>query len=94
MVNIYSIFVEDIEKAFRGHLPQNCINILARMSEENRALQEAVNKQQSMIEKLMKFIVLSKQMQAELNVDMQKYEKQFADPHGEYTKYEDMKEGE
>lgn len=92
MVNIYSTFVEDIEKAFRGHLPQHCINILARMSEENRELQNAVNKQQELVMKMMQFIVMSDEYKKLLNKDIDKFNKDFADPYKDIVKSQDLKE--
>lgn len=91
MVSIVSTFIVDIEKNFRGHLPQNCINLLATMAEQQLHLERALNDQQKMIEKLMKVIVLS----AEADRMMLSMVKKFNSDHdvdAEMVKNQEFKE--
>lgn len=90
MVNIISTFVEDIEKAFRGHLPQRCINILATMSEENRMLQKAVNDQMLIIQKLQQLMVLSAQADLEMVKTVKRFNRTYDDPHQDIVKSQDI----
>lgn len=77
MVNIFSTFIVDIEREFRGHLPQKCINILATMAEQQQGFERALNDQQKIIETLRKAIILS----AEADREMLQVVKKFNQDH-------------
>lgn len=92
-VNIWSTHIEEIEKNFRGHLPQNCIVILARMSEEARELQRAINAQETRLMKMMQFIVLTEQYKAMVDADKKKFDKTFDDPYKDIVQHQGKKDG-
>ncbi len=73
MVSVVSTFISDIEKAFRGHLPQPCINILATMAEQQLHLEKVINDQQRMIETMRKAIILSAEADREMLATVKKF---------------------
>ena len=77
-VSIATIFIEEIEKAFRDHLPSNAVRILILMSEQMMQMETALNAQQEMIKKLMKFAVLSKEYEAAMKTEQQKFDEKFS----------------
>lgn len=91
MVSIVTTYITDIEKAFRGHLPQNCINILAMMAEQQQGLEKAINDQQRIIESLRQAIVLSVQADAMLIKQLKKFNHDHDDPHKDFIRNEEIK---
>lgn len=77
MVNIFSTFIVDIEREFRNHLPQKCINILATMAEQQIQFERALNDQMKIIENLKKLMILS----AEADREMLSVVKKFHNDH-------------
>lgn len=77
MVNIFSTFIVDIEREFRGLLPQKCINILATMAEQQIQFERALNDQMKIIENLKKLMILS----AEADREMLSVVKKFHNDH-------------
>lgn len=78
MVDIATIFTEEIEKNFRNHLPANAVKILILMADQMMTMEKAMNVQQEMIMKLMKFAVLSKEYEAAMLTEKERFDKQFA----------------
>ena len=91
MVSIVTTFISDIEKAFRGHLPQNCINILAMMAEQQQHLERAINDQQRIIESLRQAAILGAQADALLVKQLKKFNHDHDDPHKDFIRNEETK---
>lgn len=92
MVNIVTTFIADIEKAFRGHLPQNCINILAMMAEQQLMLEKALNEQQAILLQVAQNLAISAQADAAMLKVIQKHNQKFDDPHKDFIRNEEIKE--
>jgi len=91
-INILSTFIAEIEREFRGHLPQRCINILATMCEEQRMLQRAINDQMAIIEKLKDVIALSAVADQMILKQIKDYNHTNSDQHNDIIKSQDMGE--
>ncbi len=89
-INVLSTFVEEIEREFRNHLPQKCINILATMCEEQRVLQRAINDQMAIIEKLKQVMVLSAAADQLLIKQIKNYNDTNSDQYNDIIKSQDM----
>ena len=92
MVSIITTFIADIEKAFRGHLPQNCINILAMMAEQQLQLEKALNDQQRMIDTFRQTLALSAAADQVMLKALKKYNEKYDDPHKDFIRNEEIKE--
>lgn len=92
MVSISTIFIADIEKAFRGHLPQNCINILAMLAEQQITMEKAINDQQAMLAKFRQVLVLSAQADALMVQELKKFNHKYDDPHKDIIRTEETGE--
>lgn len=78
-ISIATVFIEEIEKQFRNHLPPSAVKILILMAEQMMQMEAAMNAQQEMITKLMKFAVLSKEYEKALQQDQKKFDRQFGE---------------
>jgi hypothetical protein len=92
MASITTIFISDIEKAFRGHLPQSCINILAMMAEQSMMMEKALNDQERMLKTMLKAVTLSMEADKLMVQQLKKYNADYSDPHGEIVKNQEIKE--
>lgn len=75
-LSVATVFHEEIEKAFRNHLPKECIAIIHAMAGQAMQLEEIMNEQQKLIKKLMKFSVLSDEQRKQMQATIDKIEKQ------------------
>lgn len=75
-VSIASIFIEEVEKAFKDVLPPAAVKVLIVMASQMMEMENAMNKQQQMIMKLMKFAVLSEQYRHAMESEVKKFDEE------------------
>jgi hypothetical protein len=77
MIQIATVFTEEIRRRFRDHLPRDCINLLCLMAEQSQQLEQAINVVHEQNKKLMKFVVLSTEYRQILEAQQKQFEKDF-----------------
>lgn len=75
-LSVATVFHEEIEKAFRNVLPREAINIIQAMAGQAMQLEDMMNKQQQIIQKLMTFSVMSDEVRKQMQAQLDKIEKQ------------------
>jgi hypothetical protein len=88
-IDLVSTHVEEIEKAFRGYLPPQCVGILIRMHEENRQLQTAVNDLQGIIHQVKEVAVLTVAQGKLIEQRFKRFEQRHSDPYADLAKTEE-----
>lgn len=78
MIDIATVFADEVEKKWSPHLPRECVFQLRLVVEQMMTMEKAINNQQALIEKLLKFAVLEGQALKE----MKRMQKQFASDFG------------
>lgn len=92
MASIITTFIQDIEKNFRGHLPQNCINILAMMAEQQLMMEKAINDQQRMLETFRQAMILSAEADKLLLKQVKDFNHKYDDPHKDIIRNQEISE--
>lgn len=76
-INVATVFGEEIEKIWRNQVSREAVFQLRIMGEQMMKMEKAINTQQTMIEKLMKFAVVEGGALKELQAFQKMFEKEF-----------------
>lgn len=77
MINIATVFGDEVEKLWSPHVPRECVFQLRLMAEQLMDMEKAIKTQQTMIEKLMKFAVLEGNALRELKQLRKDFDRRF-----------------
>lgn len=77
MIDIATVFADEIEKKWSPHLPRECVFQLRLVVEQMMTMEKAINNQQALIEKLLKFAVLEGTALKELKRLQQQFAAEF-----------------
>lgn len=80
MVDLVSTHVEEIYKAFKPHLPPNCVEIIIRLHDENRQLQTSVNDMANIVNTMKQAMQLTVEHAKILQGQMKRFEARHSDP--------------
>lgn len=76
-INVATVFGEEIEKIWRNQVSREAVFQLRMMGEQIMTMEKAINTQQKMIEKLLKFAVVEGGALKELKAFQRAFEKEF-----------------
>ena len=74
-ISVATVFGEEIEKTWRGHVPRECVFQLRLMAEQLMTMEKMIQTQQKMIEKIMQFAVVEGRALQMLKAEQAKMDK-------------------
>lgn len=71
------LFPEDIEKAFRNHLPKECVDLLIQLALQQHDVERAVNEAVGIVKQMLQVTTINTQQTMQLRKQMSQFEAKF-----------------
>ncbi len=71
------LFPEDIEKAFRNHLPKECVDLLIQLALQQHDCEKAVNEAVTIVKQMLQVVTINTQQHMQMRKDLSKFEKKY-----------------